>query len=655
MNQFKKYRSLMFFANLVAILSILYLIKQQNWYALAAVFLFFVISQMAFFGFWKKLRNYGMKTEVDISRVLGKDAKGALKFGNVGIITYDENYIVTWCSPFFVERNIDLVGKKVTSWIPEVRKIFDEVVDEVYGRNEGTIYQIIRKTDAGLLYVKDVTELYELKEKYDNEQVVVGVMTLDNYMEYQAYEQEEIISKINTNLRAPLVSWANNHKMMIRRLRSDRFMLVLDQKILKDIRAENFDILQKVKDEANRLDVSITLSMAFAYGSSDLKELDSLVNELLELAQSRGGDQAALKKVGGQVEYVGGNSETSSTRSKVRVRIMASSIQSSIRECPNVYIVGHKNTDFDCMGAALAMSSWIKTIKESRPYIVLKGVSRDKQLQECMERYKETLNERHTFLTPEQANEQINFEKDLVIMVDHGVPRMSSGEIFLDRCKKVIVLDHHRRGETFVKNAMLTYVESGASSACELITELIQNIPDTVPIYEAEATIMYLGVLVDTNRFKMHSDTRTFEAVAVLRSWGANPSVAEQVLKEDYDVFTIKNDYISRARRVQGRFVICCIEDVVSDRTLLAQISQQLLSIKGAQATFTIAQVSADPVQSAISARSDGSFNVQRVMEKMNGGGHFAAAAVQKPYLPSELSEQLERILEEEENESYSA
>ncbi|MDO4467185.1 MAG: DHH family phosphoesterase [Bacillota bacterium] len=652
MKQFKKYRSLMFLAGIATVVSLFIFCYQKRWDLLVLVLVLSGLSQIAFFGFWKNLHDYGMKTEVDISRVLGKDAKGALQFGNVGIITYDENYIVTWCSSFFSDRKIDLVGKKVTSWIPEVRKIFDEVVDEVYGRNEGTIYQIIRKTDTGLLYVKDVTELYELKEKYENEQLVVGVMTLDNYMEYQAYEQEEIISKINTNLRGPLVSWANAHDMMIRRLRSDRFMLVLDQKILKKIRAENFDILQKVKDEANRLDVSITLSMAFAYGSNNLKELDSLVNELLELAQSRGGDQTALKKVGGQVEFIGGNSETSSTRSKVRVRIMANSIQSAIRECPNVYIVGHKNTDFDCMGAALAMSSWVKTIKESRPYIVLKGVSRDKQLQECMERYKDTINSRHTLLTPEQAREQINPEKDLVIMVDHGIACMSSGDVFLDRCKKIIVLDHHRRGEAFVKNAMLTYVESGASSACELITELIQNIPDTVPIYEAEATVMYLGVLVDTNRFKMHSDTRTFEAVAALRSWGANPSVAELILKEDYDLFTIKNDYISRAKRVHGRFVICCIDDVVQDRTILAQISQQLLSIKGAQATFTIGQVSVDPVQSAISARSDSSFNVQRVMEKMNGGGHFTAAAVQKPYLPNELAEQLERILEEEENES---
>lgn len=652
MKQFRKYRTTMIVSALFTIIAVAYFVGQKNWDSLATILIIFGFSQLAFFGFWRDLRNYGIKTEVDISRVLGKDAKEALSFGNVGIITYDDNYIVTWCSSFFTDRKIDLVGKKVTSWIPEVRKIYDEVVDEVYGRNDGSIYQIIRKNDSGLLYVKDVTEFIDLKEKYDNEQIVVGIMTLDNYIEYQSYEQEEIISKINTNLRAPLVRWANEHEMMVRRLRSDRFVMVLDQKILKQIRSENFDILQKIKDEANRMDVSITLSMAFAYGSSNLKELDNVVNELLELCQSRGGDQAAIKKVGGQVEYIGGNSETSSTRSKVRVRIMAGSIQNAIRECPNVYIVGHKNSDFDCMGAALAMSSWIKTIKSSRPYIVLKGVSRDKQLQECMDRYKEILNARHTFLTPEQAAEKINPEKDLVIMVDHGVPAMSSGDVFLERCKKIVVLDHHRRGDTFVKNAMLTYVESGASSTCELITELIQNIPDTVPIYEAEATVMYLGILVDTNRFKMHSDTRTFEAVAVLRSWGANPGVAEQVLKEDYDSFTIKNEYISRAKRLNGRFVIDCIEDDVLDRTMLAQISQQLLSIKGSQATFTIAQVSRDPLQSAISARSDGTFNVQRVMEKMNGGGHFAAAAVQKPGFPAELCRQLEMILEEEENES---
>ena len=192
-----------------------------------------------------------------------------------------------------------------------------------------------------------------MRQQYLDNEIVIGLLQLDNYMEYQSYENEEIMAQINTHLRASLVTWAKENKMFVRRLRSDRFLVILNKEILAQVRKQNFTILQLIKDEANKLDVSITLSMAFAYGSNDFTVLDDMVNELIELAQSRGGDQAAIRASGGTVQFVGGNSETSSTRSKVRVRIMAQSIQEAIMESNRVYISGHVMSDFDCMGACL--------------------------------------------------------------------------------------------------------------------------------------------------------------------------------------------------------------------------------------------------------------------------------------------------------------
>ena len=611
MKQFEKWRSLCITGlALGLILSILLFLKKEYIYMIAALIVWIVFI-CAFFGFWKSLKEHGMKTEVDISRVLGKDAKDALNFGDVGILTYNEEYIVTWASPFFKEKGITLTNSKLTSWISNIRTLFDDDVDMVIGKSEGRIYEITRKRDAQILYVKDITDYYNMRQQYLDNEIVIGLLQLDNYMEYQSYENEEIMAQINTHLRAALVTWAKDNKMFVRRLRSDRFLVILNKEILTEVRKQNFTILQLIKDEANKLDVSITLSMAFAYGSNDF------------------GDQAAIRSSGGTVQFVGGNSETSSTRSKVRVRIMAQSIQEAIMESNRVYIAGHVMSDFDCMGACLALSSWVHALGKE-VFIVLKDVPRDEQLQEMMNSFVTVIQERHTLITPDEAMDSIDYNKDLLIMADHGIPAISSAKEFVDQCNRILVIDHHRRSDAFVKNTLLTYVESSASSACELIVELLQNIPNHIPIYEMEATIMYLGILVDTNRFKMHTDARTFEAAAALQNWGANTSRAEKALCEDYLYFSMKNALIQQAKPYYNHFMIAAIDDETLDKTMMAQVSQALLLIKGCVASFTIAKVKTNPNAVAVSARSDGSYNVQKIMEKLNGGGHFSAAAVER-------------------------
>ena len=655
MKQFKKWVNIYLLSFIVSVIAIAYGIFTQQWVLSIFVALALLISSLAFFNFYNDLKEHGMKTELDISRVLGKDAKDALKFGNIGILTYDQDGIVTWTSDYFADHDIDIVNKKLTSWIDSIRELFDDEVDMVIGKYNGVIYEITRKEDARLLYVHDITDFYQLRQDYLNNEVVIGLMQLDNYMEYQSYENEEIIANINTHLRSPLISWAKENGMFIRRIRSDRFLVILNQKIFKKVKEDNFSILQIIKDKALALDVSITLSMAFAYGTSDFTTLDDMVNELIELAQSRGGDQAAIRAAGGSVQFVGGNSETGSMRSKVRVRIMAQTIQEAINDAQCVYIAGHTMSDFDCVGAALSMSNWATSLHK-KAYIVLKDVPRDGQLQTTMNFYSTSLQDRHEWITPAEAMQKMDYEKDLLIMVDHSIPAISSAKDFIDQCRRILVIDHHRRNENFVKNTMLTYVESTASSASELIVELLQNIPNHIPIYEAEATIMYLGIMVDTNRFKMHTDSRTFEASAALRSWGANAMVAEKALCEDYPHFIEKHQIIQMAQPYYDHFMIACVEDRVLDRTLMSQVSDSLLLIKGCKASFTIALTSKDPAIANISARGDGSVNVQKIMEKMHGGGHFSAAALErKDITVKDLKNELLKVIKEEYDESNNA
>lgn len=591
--------------------------------------------------------------DIDISRILGNDAKDALTFGEIGIITYDENYAITWINDFLSERKNSILGKKAAAWIPEINELFQGDVDVVLGRDEEYIYEITRKDNAQVLYVRDVTQFQTLKNHYHQESIVCGLLQLDNYMEIQQYEDEAKMAEINTNLRQPVLDWAKKYGMFVRRLRSDRFLVLLDERIFADIMRDRFSILNEIRSAAEEIDVSITLSMSYARGTTDYRLLDQMVNDLLELAQSRGGDQVAVKKYGENVKYFGGNSEAKEKRSKVRVRVMAQAIKEAIIEANRVFIVGHREMDFDCMGAALAVSR-LCSAYEVDSYIVSKSGGIEMQLQEAMDHFSDKLLERHVFVGDEEAAHMMK-ENDLVIVVDHNSPDQCGAPQVLEKATKVMVIDHHRRGEQFVDNPLLVYIESSASSVCELITEFFPYQSNKVTLSEEEATLMYLGILVDTNRFKMRTGSRTFEAAAYLRKIGVDPIAAENLLKENFDDFEEQTHILKFATRYQNNMIIASVRDGrLFNRTLLSKVADSLLNIKGIEASFVVANTAEGVVN--VSSRSKGVINVQVIMERMHGGGHFSAAALQRNdasviEIDAELKSVIDTYLNEQEEE----
>lgn len=597
-------------------------------------------------------------TDLDISRVLGKDAKEALVFGKVGLIIYDDQYCATWVNDFLEERYPDLVGRKLTGWIQEIKELFNDDGREVVNGTLGNyVYEISRKEDTQVLYVRDITEIRHLQEKYRNNGIVVGLLQLDNYAEYQQYEDESILSNINTRIRQPLSEWAREMGMFTRRLRSDRILVLLDEQIYEKVKLSRFAILNTVRAHAEEMDVSITLSMAFARGTNDYVVLDGMINELIELAQSRGGDQVAVRAYGHSVHYYGGNSESKSNRSKVRVRVMSQTIREAIIDSDQVFIVGHQMMDFDCMGAALCMSR-IAQRCERKTFIVSQECAKDAQLEDALALYQDALGARHAFLSESAALNELH-DNDLVIMVDHHVPAQSSGPKLIEAANKVIVIDHHRRSAGFVEGPLVTYLESGASSACELMTEMLSYQPSRVDISDEEATIMYLGILVDTNRFKMRTGSRTFEAAAALKKLGADPLATEQILSERYEQFEEKAQIAKYAKIYRERYMIAAVsEEMYPSRPLMAQVADMLLTIRGVEASFVIAKTSKENDVVAISSRSRGNVNVQTIMERMQGGGHFSAAALQRAHaevaqIETELKATLDAIEEENKDESH--
>lgn len=618
------------------------------------LWLMLVINVLMIIWIMYRYQNEKEHTDIDISRILGSDAKEALSFGEVGIITYDEGYNATWINDVLSERGVNIVGKKLSSWLPQVNELFQDDVDEIIAKDGDYTYEIIRKENAQVLYVRDVSELIELKTKYARESIVVGLLQLDNYMEIQQYEDESKMALINTNLRQPLLDWAKKYGMLVRRLRSDRFLVILDEGIYTDIVRDRFSILNEVRNAAEEIDVSITLSMSYARGTSDYRLLDQMVNDLLELAQSRGGDQVAVKKYGENVKYYGGNSEAKEKRSKVRVRVMAQAVKEAIMEADHVYIVGHKEMDFDCMGAALAMSR-LCSAYEVDSYIVSQSGGIEYQLREAMKSYEEHLLSRHVFLSDEEAVKRMK-NNDLVIVVDHNAPEQCGAPLTLANGEKIMVIDHHRRGESFIDNPLLVYIESSASSVCELITEFFPYQSNKVILSEEEATLIYLGILVDTNRFKMRTGSRTFEAAAYLRKLGVNTVSAENMLKESYEDFEVQTGIMKYAKLYQGNMLIAAVRDGrIVHRTMMSKVADALLNIKGIEASFVIAYTAEGTVN--VSSRSKGEVNVQILMEQMQGGGHFSAAALSREHADvSEIEAELKGVIdhyldEQEENE----
>ena len=620
-----------------------------GFYSVFSILLLFLIT-----------RNAAARKEklIELNKVLGKDANEAFKHGNIGMLTYNDNFEITWMSDFFLDRNINFIGEKVTKWLPEVNRIFQGTEDEILVeyKEKGQFYQVIRKSDSQILFFLDVTEKHKLEESYENEKVVLGLIHLDNYDEATQYEEETRISIIDAEIKQPIIDWAMKHNMLIKRVKNDRFLLALNEEIFNKLMEENFTIMQEVRRASAEYPIPITLSMAFARGTADYRRLDSMLNDLMELAQSRGGDQIAVKKFGEDVRYIGGNSEAKEKRSKVRVRVISQTLRELIQQSRNVIIVGHKEADFDCMASALAVSRIVATYRKP-VCIVTDPDDLEHKLSLAMRKYNDKLVHRHDFVTEEQALRLLE-KKTLVIMVDHHDLQQCNAAQIVAEAKRVVVIDHHRRKGDFEFVPLMVYLEASASSVSELVTELLPYQLSRVDISEEEATILYTGIYVDTTGFKARTGSRTFEAAAELKKLGADPQESFDFLKEDFDEFEIKTNVLKNAERYPNGIVIATYDgERKLTRALISQVANSLLGIQDVEASFVISNLNDDTV--AMSARSIGNINVQLILEKMHGGGHFSQAGLQRSNvtvesIKKELLDNIKLYFEEKEAQNES-
>ena len=611
-----------------------------------------IIQVAAYFYLTERFESMMEEQAIGVRDALGVTAEKAFLFGEIGLLMYDDDYVITQMSELFEQRGLNHVGSKVLSWLPEVDPLISGQGDTATVQLDERMYEITRREDEPVLIFRDITEQHNAMLSYSEERPVIGIAVLDNYDEVTQYEDDASLSNINAAVRTPLTDYFRERGILLKRISNSRYYMVLNEKMFSDLVSDHFSILNTIRRSAAKQDLAISLSMAFARGTERLEELDEIAVKLIDLAQSRGGDQVVVQQAGGEVKYFGGSSEATEKRSRVRVRVMANTFRELISRSSNVIICGHRNMDFDCVGSAIGVAR-AATALNKQVCIIGKTGGIEEKLAKVLAENAEELNQEVRFVTESEAINQLQ-ANTLTVMVDHHNIKQSNGSKLLESASKIAIIDHHRRSTEMGVKPVLVYIEAGASSACELITEMMPYISSRIEISELAANIMLAGMTIDTNRFHVRTGARTFEAAAALRKMGADPMQVDDYLKDTYDELTLKASCMSKAKRHDNAIITIPYKDGVLTRSLMSQVADQMLEIQGIDAVFVIANDTEG--ETAISARSNGKVNVQRIMEAIGGGGHMTAAAVQRKRcdiddLERELLEKTEEYFREVRNE----
>ncbi|MNC16552.1 Bifunctional oligoribonuclease and PAP phosphatase NrnA [compost metagenome] len=450
-------------------------------------------------------------------------------------------------------------------------------------------------------------------------------------------QRTSLIAKVASEI----TEWSKQFEVYLRRLSSERYLMLLNHRSLQALEESRFVILDEVREMTADLKVPMTLSIGLAYGSESASELGALAQSSLDMALGRGGDQAAVK-AGQRLSFYGGKSNAAEKRTRVRARVIAHALRDLMQESDRVLIMGHRTPDIDAIGASIGL------LKAAQMYnveasIVMEGPN--PSITRMMEQIKRDEELHRSFISTEQAL-QIMTEHTLLIVVDTHKASMTMEPRLVQYASRIVVVDHHRRGEEFINDAVLVYLEPYASSTCELVTELLQYIHDKIKLTPLEATMLLAGITVDTKHFALHTGSRTFEAAGFLRRIGADTILIQRMLKEDLQEYISKAEIIKHARMVYDHIaLVVTAPGMKIPQLLIAQTADTLLGMTNVVASFVISERPDGLI--GISARSLGRMNVQVVMEKLGGGGHLSNAAVQLEGTCKEAEARLLEVLAE--------
>lgn len=639
---------------LVIVMGLTLILAFYNWkvalLGIVGLLILLIVTMMVERSFRGELENYLHTLGYRVKRA-GDEAVIELPYG---ILLYSDQQTIEWhnryISNLFDQDSV--VGSSISSLFPQLdpqllitgtgTKEMETMQEVEFGAR---VLRVEVVSDERLIYISDISEMAALRTRYDKERLAVGIVVLDNLEESTQGLDDQQRAALLSRVTGHLTEWAAEKGILMKRLSSERQFMVMDVQTIEELEQTRFTILDEVREMTMDNKLPVTLSMGFAAGIESITELGKLAQSSLDIALGRGGDQVAVR-VEQRLSFYGGKSNAVEKRTRVRARVIAHALRDFIQQSDCVLIMGHRNPDMDSVGAAIGVLNACRmlgveafiVLEESNPSIerLVGMLSKDELLWS-------------RFITHHEALEMAT-EDSLVVVVDTHKASMVEEPRLLQATNRIVMIDHHRRGEEFISNAVLIYLEPYASSACELVTELLQYIDNRLHLSVLESTCMLAGMTVDTKHFSLRTGSRTFDAASFLRRHGADSSIVQKLLKEDFDEYIQKAEVIRHTQMIYDHVAVAVTEPGRKySQLLIAQVADTLLNMTGVLASFVISERSDGYI--GISARSLGQMNVQIVMERLGGGGHLTNAAAQLTCTLQEAETQLKQVLAEIEAE----
>ena len=487
-----------------------------------------------------------------------------------------------------------------------------------------------------ILHFTDITDYEELKKKYNDERGYLRLVNVDNFDELTA-SNDGNESGITASIDRLLRDWATEMDAMIVRYKENLYELVITSRNYEKLVEERFPILDKAREIESNADFPVTLSIGVGIGGDSLVELDDFAQEALDMALGRGGDQAVVKD-GSSFEYYGGSTQSVEKSNKGKSRIIGHALTTLIEQSSRIFIMGHKNPDMDSFGAAIGIARLAKSVGKDA-YILLSEYN--ETMIDMVSDAKKT--GEYEFVTGERAIGLVEKNSLAVVVDTHRRMLVESAEL-IDNVDRLAIIDHHRKAEDVFANPSLSYLESYASSASELVTEILQYRLGKKSLSRYEADVLMAGIMLDTNRFAVKAGVRTFEAASWLRRAGADLSRVRRYFQESPENFINRANGIVNARILEdGIAMSICDAQTINTQIVNSQIADELLTIKGTRASF-VAGRNEDGV-TVVSARSLGNMNVQTIMEHFGGGGHMNTAGTKTDLAPEEILREIEEYI----------
>ena len=600
------------------------------------------------YAYWTNNRRKAELSEhiKDLTLTVDNAAKSTLINSPFPLVIIETNGNIIWKSSKFIHEfaNID-INNYLNNIVKEIKLEIENSSEENKRELKELIYKQIKIGDKNYkilgeyvkskekdkkketeymttLYFIDETKDVELEKKYKDSKLCVGIIMIDNYDEIMQRVSDEDRPGLIAQIERNLYDWATEFEGLIIKSERDTFIIILEQKYIEKLEEEKFNILDKIKEISIPGKIQSTLSIAISTEGDSNYEKYKSAQATIDIALGRGGDQAVLRK-DGKYTFFGGRTQELEKRTKVKARIVAHALEELMQEADQVIVMGHTNSDIDAMGSCFGIYRLAKTIGR-QAYVVnnTSGFSVDNFIEAAKseEEYKDII------INKEKAISIITKETLLVVVDTHKTTYVEVPEL-LEKTNKIVVIDHHRRSTDFIENSILTFHEVYASSACELVTELLEYSENEINLTQLETEGLYAGIMMDTKNFTFKTGVRTFEAAAYLRKCGVDIIKVKKWFQSDLETYNKISEIVANAEITNDTIGISVYDKVDSNSNVIcAKAADELLTISDITASFVIGNLGN---KICISGRSIGDINVQLILEKLGGGGHITLAGAQ--------------------------